>query len=105
MEHCGYLQIVEQNFDEKVQMYMKGDKENLAKMLVAGDKYYPPITPNSFDIFMKLDKYELAELLTVRDKYDAATNPNSMEYYKYFEKTNSETNESTTITYSNTTIE
>ena len=46
-----------------------------------------------------------AELLTVRDKYDAATNPNSMEYYKYFEKTNPETNESTTITYSNTTIE
>ena len=102
---CNYLQIVEQTFDEKLEMYMKSDKETLANMLVAGNKYYPTIEPNSFDIFMKLDKHELAELLTVRDKYDAATNPNSMEYYKYFEKTNSETNESTSITYSNTTIE
>lgn len=105
MEHSAYLQIVEQSFDEKVEMYMQGDKETLAKMLVEGNKYYPPITPNSLDIFMKLDKYELAELLTVRDKYDAATNPNSMEYYKYFEKTNTKTDEATTTTYSNTTIE
>jgi hypothetical protein len=52
----GYLQIVESTFDEKVALYMK------------------------------LTKKELAEMLATRDKYEAAMNPNSPEYYKNFEQ-------------------
>ena len=85
MDTVNYIQVVPQTFEEKVEMYMKGDKKELAEMLFAGAKYYPSITPNSIEIFMELDKIELAELLASRDKYDAATNPNSPEYYKYFE--------------------
>ena len=52
----GYLQVVPMTFDEKVKLYMK------------------------------LTKKELAEMLATRDKYESAMNPNSMEYYKNFEK-------------------
>jgi len=56
MDTVGYIQVVPQTFDEKVDMYMK------------------------------LSKKELAEMLAARDKYDAVMNPNSMEYYKNFEQ-------------------
>lgn len=53
----GYVQIVPVTFEEKVELYMK------------------------------LTKRELAEMLATRDRYEAATNPKSPEYYKNFEKT------------------
>ncbi len=52
----GYLQVVPMTFDEKVKLYMK------------------------------LPKKELAEMLATRDKYESAMNPNSSEYYKFFEQ-------------------
>ena len=38
-----YIQIVEQTDEEKLKMYMKCTKEELAKMLIAANKAIPPL--------------------------------------------------------------
>ena len=42
MENVNYLSVVPQTFDERVAMYMKSKKEDLAKMLAESAKYTNP---------------------------------------------------------------